>query len=117
MSSASARPRLSETELGEMLTLVRESDSVVKAKSGQVIVIGGLMREQRNRKDYKTPVLGDVPGLGKLFRSEQRQTTTTELVILLRPIVISDDGNEWDAMVKEPTARIEEMSKQGKLDK
>jgi MSHA biogenesis protein MshL len=104
-------------ELPLALSQVRESDSVVKAKSGQVIVIGGLMREQRRRNDYKTPILGDVPGLGKLFRSEQRQTTTTELVILLRPLVISDDGNEWEAMIKEPTDRLEEMAKQGKLDK
>jgi MSHA biogenesis protein MshL len=104
-------------ELPLALSQVRESDSVVRAKSGQVIVIGGLMREQRRRNDYKTPVLGDVPGLGRLFRSEQRETTTTELVILLRPLVISDDGNEWEAMIKEPTQRLEEMAKQGKLDK
>lgn len=95
------------------LSQIRESDSIVKARNGQVIVIGGLMRETRRRTDYKTPVLGDIPGVGRLFRSERDQTTTTELVILLRPIVISDD--QWPAMVEEPLKRLDEMTNQGNL--
>jgi MSHA biogenesis protein MshL len=95
------------------LSQVRESDSIVRARSGQVIVIGGLMRESRRRQDYKTPVLGDVPGLGRLFRSERDRVVTTELVILLRPLVVSDD--DWPTLVKEPSDRIEELAKRGKL--
>jgi MSHA biogenesis protein MshL len=95
------------------LSQIRESDSIVKARNGQIIVIGGLMRETRRRTDYKTPVLGDIPGLGRLFRSERDQTTTTELVILLRPIVVSDE--QWPAMVQEPLQRLDEMTNQGNL--
>jgi MSHA biogenesis protein MshL len=109
--------RGSTDELPLALSQVRESDSIVKAMSGQLIVIGGLMRETRRRDDYKTPILGDVPGLGKLFRSQRNQSATTELVILLRPLVVSDDGHEWDGLVNEPSRRLEEMAKQGKLDK
>ena len=47
------------------LSQIRESDSIVKAHSGQIIVIGGLMRESRRRQDYKMPLLGDVPGVGR----------------------------------------------------
>ena len=97
------------------LSQVRESDTIVKAMSGQVIVIGGLMRETRKRNQYKTPVLGDVPGLGRLFRSDQDQTRTTELVILLRPLVVSDDPAQWKPLVDEPMQRLDEMAKQGKL--
>jgi len=97
------------------LSQVRESDTIVKAMSGQVIVIGGLMRETRKRTQYKTPVLGDVPGLGRLFRSDQDQTRTTELVILLRPLVVSDDAAQWQPLVDEPMQRLDEMTKQGKL--
>ena len=92
---------------------IRESDSIVKAQSGQVIVIGGLMRETRKRDEYKLPLLGDIPGLGRLFKSERDQTSTTELVILLRPLVV-DDG-DWERLVQEPTERIEQMGKKGKL--
>jgi len=97
------------------LSQVRESDTIVKAMSGQVIVIGGLMRETRKRNQYKTPILGDVPGLGRLFRSDQDQTRTTELVILLRPLVVSDDAAQWKPLVDEPMQRLDEMTKQGKL--
>ena len=95
------------------LSQIRESDSIVRARSGQVIVIGGLMRETRRRQNYKMPLLGDVPGLGRLFRSERDLTTTTELVILLRPLVVSDD--DWPALVDEPTQRLEEMAQRGEL--
>jgi MSHA biogenesis protein MshL len=76
------------------LSQIRESDSVVKAKSGQLIVIGGLMQTTRTKQDYKVPGLGDIPGVGNLFRSQQRQEVHTELVILLRPIVIDSD-EKW----------------------
>jgi MSHA biogenesis protein MshL len=96
------------------LSQVRESDSVVKARSGQIIVIGGLMREQRRRQDYKMPLLGDIPGLGRLFRSERDQSTTTELVILLRPLVVSDD-HDWGQLVQEPMDRLDSLAKKGGL--
>lgn len=95
------------------LSQIRESDSIVKARSGQIIVIGGLMRETRRRQNYKMPVLGDVPGLGRLFRSERDLTTTTELVILLRPLVVSDD--DWPQLVREPSDRIDALAKKGDL--
>ncbi len=96
------------------LSQIRESDSIVKARSGQLIVIGGLMRQSVTKQDYKTPILGDVPGLGRLFRSERDQTATTELVILLRPLIVQDE--DWPALVKEPTERADRLTKQGNLD-
>jgi MSHA biogenesis protein MshL len=96
------------------LSQIRESDSIVKARSGQLIVIGGLMRQSVTKQDYKTPVLGDVPGLGRLFRSERDQTDTVELVILLRPIVVGD--SDWPALVAEPTRRAEQLARKNKLE-
>jgi MSHA biogenesis protein MshL len=96
------------------LSQIRESDSIVKARSGQLIVIGGLMRQSVTKQDYKTPLLGDVPGLGRLFRSERDQTDTVELVILLRPIVVND--SDWPSLVSEPTQRVEQLVRKNKLD-
>jgi MSHA biogenesis protein MshL len=73
---------------------VREADSVVKARSGQLIVIGGLMQVSKSTQDYRVPGLGDIPVLGNLFRSQQKIKQRSELVILLRPIVIENDG-DW----------------------
>lgn len=93
------------------LSQIRESDSIVRAKSGQLIIIGGLMREELDKTNYKTPLLGDIPGLGKLFRSEQTQRTTVELVILLRPIVVAD--SDWPGLVSEPAARLKDLNQSG----
>jgi len=69
---------------------VRESDSIVKAANGQVIVLGGLMTENSNNVNGKRPFLGDVPILNTLFRTKSKSKTKTELVILLKPTVIDD---------------------------
>jgi MSHA biogenesis protein MshL len=85
----------------------------VSARSGQVIVIGGLMRETRDRQQFKTPLLGDIPGVGRLFRSERERKLTSELVILLRPLVVND--NDWPTLVSGPTERLEKLTKKNKL--
>lgn len=71
---------------------VRQSDSVVRAQSGQLIVIGGLMQEAQARRSARTPLLGDIPVLGNLFRQTRNTGRKTELVILLRPTVV--EGSE-----------------------
>jgi MSHA biogenesis protein MshL len=93
---------------------IRESDNIVKANSGQVIVIGGLMREKRERIEYKMPGLGSVPGIGRLFRSERDVKKVVELVILLRPIVVDDLA--WQKIVDETTKRVEALEKQKHAD-
>ena len=95
-------------ELPLAFSEVRESDSVVKARSGQVIVIGGLMRSARRSQDYRTPLLGDVPVLGNLFKSQRREETVTELVILLRPVVVERD-EQWRDLVQQPIDRAAQL--------
>jgi MSHA biogenesis protein MshL len=73
------------------LSTIRESDSIVRARSGQVIVIGGLMQNQTKDKTSSVPFLGDLPIVGGLFRHTQKVTRKSELVILLRPIVVDND--------------------------
>jgi MSHA biogenesis protein MshL len=85
---------------------VRESDSVVRAQSGQLIVIGGLMRTTHTYQDYRTPLLGDIPVLGNLFKSQQRIEIHSELVILLRPIVVDSD-EQWKDLAEEPLKRAD----------
>lgn len=87
---------------------VREADSVVKAKSGQLIVIGGLMRSSHNVQDYKVPLLGDIPLLGQLFRSQQKQDDRSELVILLRAVVVDND-EQWNEFTKEGDTRATDI--------
>lgn len=86
---------------------VRESDSIVKAANGQVIVLGGLMTESTNNVDGKRPLLGDIPGINALFRTKNKSKSKTELVILLRPIVVDD--KTWDAQITEAQDSMQRM--------
>lgn len=71
---------------------IRESDSIVRADSGQVIVIGGLMKSENNDQNDSTPLLGDIPGVGNLFKQRRSVGSKTELVILLRPVLANNDS-------------------------
>ncbi|HET6725136.1 MAG TPA: pilus (MSHA type) biogenesis protein MshL [Gammaproteobacteria bacterium] len=96
------------TSLPLALSQVRESDSVVRAKSGQIIVIGGLMKNETHDRVYKTPLLGDIPFLGALFRHTQKQNVKTELVILLKPIVIDHPG-QWSKLSQSSLDRLDSL--------
>ncbi len=73
---------------------IRETDSIVRAKSGQVIVIGGLMEERSQKLNAGVPLLKDIPGIGKIFTQESDITEKVELVILLKPQVVED--RDWE---------------------
>jgi len=87
------------------LSTIRESDSIVRARSGQVVVIGGLMQNQTKSTTSSVPILGDLPIIGALFRHKQEVTRKSELVILLRPIVIDSDKT-WADEVNKVTTRF-----------
>ena len=74
---------------------VRETDSIVRAKSGQVIVIGGLMQDIVNDQQAGFPGLMNIPIIGGLFRHTKKQYSKSELVILLRPIIVND-SQSWN---------------------
>lgn len=77
---------------------IRETDVVVEARSGEVIVIGGLMKHNKINKESKVPLLGDIPWLGELFKNKLYRDEKTELVILLRPIVAGSET--WKEEIK-----------------
>ncbi|MGH1440513.1 MAG: pilus (MSHA type) biogenesis protein MshL [Cellvibrionaceae bacterium] len=68
---------------------VREVESVLKVNSGDVAVIGGLMQDEISESTDSVPLLGKVPLLGPLFRYSNDNSTKTELVIFLKPVVIN----------------------------
>jgi len=68
---------------------LRELSTTVKVKDGELVIIGGLIKREENLAENKTPILGDIPIFGNLFKSHDRAQTNTELVILLQPRIIS----------------------------
>jgi type II secretion system protein D len=67
----------------------RRATTTVSVQSGQTVVIGGLIATVDDTRTKKVPVLGDVPGLGFLFRSSTRQQDRKELLILLTPQILT----------------------------
>jgi len=70
---------------------IRESDTVIRAKSGEIVVIGGLMQSIVSETESKTPLLGDIPILGNLFKNKRNTEVKKELVILIKPTVVDKD--------------------------
>jgi MSHA biogenesis protein MshL len=70
---------------------IRESDTVIRAKSGEIVVIGGLMQSIISEAESKTPLLGDIPILGNLFTNKRNSEIKKELVILIKPTVVGKD--------------------------
>ena len=68
---------------------VRESDTVIQALNGQVVILGGLMKTNTSDNNDSVPFLGDLPLIGSLFKHTKQITTKSELVILLKPTVIN----------------------------
>ncbi|MGQ4276499.1 hypothetical protein ACQ5ES_05580 [Pseudidiomarina sp. E22-M8] len=71
----------------------------VIAQSGQTILLGGLISENNSSGDSKVPLLGDIPVLGNLFRSEKKSKEKTELVIFITPRII-ERIEQWEEIRK-----------------
>jgi MSHA biogenesis protein MshL len=85
---------------------VRESDTIIRAKSGEIVVIGGLIETRKVDLESKTPLLGDIPILGELFKSKNQTMQKKELIIMLKPIVIGQ--NTWKYQLKDARALLKE---------
>ena len=79
------------TGLTDVVTVKREITTVISAKHGETVAIGGLRVEQEEMAISKVPFLGDIPGLGNLFRQETVNSVSRNLVIFLRPRLVSSE--------------------------
>ncbi len=71
-------------------TSKRSIESNVLVEDGSIIVLGGLLEDSYAQAEDKVPLLGDVPIVGNLFRSENRSRKKTNLMVFLRPVVVRD---------------------------
>ena len=92
------------------LSTIRESDSIVYAESGQVVVIGGLMQNRIVDGNNGLPGLRNIPGIGNLFNQKNSTSVKSELVILLRPEII--DPASVGKVFEEMSGRFQEYREQ-----
>ncbi|MBI5904078.1 MAG: secretin N-terminal domain-containing protein [Deltaproteobacteria bacterium] len=88
---------------------IRETNTVVSVADGETVFIGGLMQERTQETVTSVPILGDIPYVGALFRSNDQTKKKTELVILISPRVIrTTEGAEVAAAERE---RLENLTR------
>lgn len=85
---------------------IRESDTIIKAMSGEIVVIGGLMQSLTEDVNSKTPFLGDIPMVGNLFRSTAQREVKKELIILIKPTIV--ESGTWHQQMRNSQATINE---------
>ena len=101
-----------EVSLPLAFSRIRESDSVIAAENGQIVVIGGLIQNNSTDNNASVPFFGDIPLLGELFKQKGNSTEKTELVILLRPTITSANtfNDDMRASQKRFSAFRDEMN-------
>lgn len=87
---------------------INETDSVIRTRDNQVVVIGGLMTESMQDSRSRVPGAGETPLVGGLFRKGGQQSVKRELVILLKPTIVKDDS-AWQNDLNDTRVRIEQL--------
>jgi MSHA biogenesis protein MshL len=85
-----------------------EMDSMVRGQDGQIVAIGGLMRQSTTSDRSQVPGAGDIPIVGALFRNKDEQIQKRELVVLIKPTIV-DDASSWTQDMQDATRRIEQL--------
>ncbi len=88
--------------------LSRRTETEFNVRSGQTLVLSGLLQREQSRDVDKLPLLGDVPLLGALFRSTRTQDKETELVVLVTPTVMDATRSEDQVLVEATRQRLTE---------
>ncbi len=68
----------------------RELNTTVLVANGDTVVLGGIFQDEKNSREEKVPWLGDIPGLGVLFRRRATETKKRELLIFVTPTIVED---------------------------
>lgn len=87
---------------------IRETDTVVRAKNGQIIVVGGLMKQATVDAEASVPLLGSLPILGHLFKHKKASRVKKELVVLVKA-TLADSNNVWSNDAASTMMRFSEL--------
>lgn len=75
----------------DLITNERKIETRVTVADGETVVLGGLIRDNVIQSEQRVPLLGSVPGLGRLFRSSSSSVQKTNLLVFIRPTILRDD--------------------------
>ena len=114
----------SRTDPAGVTTDIRIIENNVLADDGQIIVLGGLIKDDASTGEERVPGLGSIPMLGNLFKYQSRKRTKTNLMVFLRPVIVrsKEDSNSIalnrydymrssgiDALPRDPTGLVQDL--------
>src|SRR5690554_6216371 len=91
----------------------REVNTTVRVRDGQTIVIGGLIQDVGSTSQSKVPILGDIPYIGALFRSDNSNVNQTEMVIYITPRVLEEEEEDVKVEMEEMLERVKGVNLEG----
>ena len=95
-------------------TAKREAKTVIAIHSDSTVVIGGLMRDDKDNVVQKVPLLGDLPLLGTLFRSQSQHVQKTNLLLFITPHVLTDQESLTEITERKTQEQNQHVSPNGK---
>jgi len=102
--------------VGAPVINTRSADTVVVTPDGHTVIIGGLMQNEKSENVSKVPLLGDIPGLGILFRRTVKTSSKTELIIFLTPHIVQNP-TQMDLVTEQGKATIQKAFTEQDLNK
>ena len=96
----------------DLITNKRTIDTTILVENGEVIILGGLIRDKETQAESRVPLLGSIPGLGALFRSRTKNIEKQNLLVFLRPTVLTS-GTDVAAASERKFNRIFEVEIEG----
>lgn len=80
----------------DIITNKREIKTRVLIDNNQILVLGGLIRDEAEETEHKVPLLGDIPLLGQLFKSTNTKTVKRNLMVFIRPMILNDSASSFE---------------------
>jgi len=96
----------------DFITNKRQIQTTVMAEDGEIIVLGGLIQQDERVTLNKVPLLGDIPILGNLFKSEAKSLGKTNLMVFIRPTILRDSAD-----IKSVTQQKFQYTRQQQLER
>jgi general secretion pathway protein D len=96
----------------DFITNKRQIQTTVMAEDGEIIVLGGLIQQDERVTLNKVPLLGDIPVLGNLFKSEAKSLGKTNLMVFIRPTILRDSAD-----IKSVTQQKFQYTRQQQLER
>ncbi len=104
-----------EPELNAPIIASRRAETSIVVKNGQTIVIGGIIKENKERVTRAVPLISEIPLIGELFKSRQWRDTKSELMVFLTPHILADDESV-STLTEETKAELSNKPREDKKE-